>query len=119
MALHVYCKIHFHSDSARSRSYQTNRRSSQTGLESRSSSVSSGPTGCSNFKEFLFQHIELALGRGFDDNVGRNPVTPIFEVRFSCHLYMIKIVQIFNLKKVKKINMKQVSTSLYYLSLVS
>ncbi|CAG2218840.1 SMG8 [Mytilus edulis] len=36
--------------------------------------------GNSTFKEFLFQHVELALGRGFDDNVGRNPVTPVFEV---------------------------------------
>jgi hypothetical protein len=34
----------------------------------------------SSFTEFLRPHVELALGRGFDDNVGRNAVTPIFEV---------------------------------------
>jgi hypothetical protein len=32
-----------------------------------------------SFKEFLSQHIELALSKGFDDNMGRNPVPPVFE----------------------------------------
>ncbi|ELU16071.1 hypothetical protein CAPTEDRAFT_223495 [Capitella teleta] len=31
------------------------------------------------FREFLSQHIELALSKGFDDNMGRNPVPPVFE----------------------------------------
>jgi len=34
-----------------------------------------------SFAEFLRPHIELALGRGFDDNVGRNIVPAVFEVR--------------------------------------
>ena len=42
--------------------------------------ASSHAGGSSSFKEFLFQHVELALQRGFDDNVGRNPVAAVFEV---------------------------------------
>nr|XP_022343746.1 protein smg8-like isoform X2 [Crassostrea virginica] len=69
------------SDSPRSRSYQSNRKVSQvSGIsESRSSSSTAHSKGGNSFKEFLWQHIEMALGRGFDDNVGRNPVTSLFE----------------------------------------
>ena len=69
-------------DSPRSRSYQSNRKVSQvSGIsESRSSSSTAHSKGGNSFKEFLWQHIEMALGRGFDDNVGRNPVSSLFEV---------------------------------------
>ncbi|XP_060084858.1 nonsense-mediated mRNA decay factor SMG8-like [Ylistrum balloti] len=69
-------------DSDSPRSYQANRRSAQSGLHdmTRSSSRTQRSGSSSNFKEFLSQHIETALGRGFDDNVGRNPVPPIFDV---------------------------------------
>ena len=33
-------------------------------------------------REFLWQHIELAHSKGFDDNVGRNPPLAVFEA--SC-----------------------------------
>ncbi|XP_025084396.1 protein smg8-like isoform X2 [Pomacea canaliculata] len=33
-----------------------------------------------SFKEFLWQHIEMAFTKGFDDNVGRNPVAARFEL---------------------------------------
>lgn len=70
------------SDSPRSRSYQSNRKVNQGNgpSESRSSSTTARSKGGNSFKEFLWQHIEMALGRGFDDNVGRNPVPSLFEV---------------------------------------
>jgi protein SMG8 len=34
----------------------------------------------SGFAAFVMPHVELALTRGFDDNVGRNPVAAIFEL---------------------------------------
>lgn len=34
----------------------------------------------SSFATFIMPHIELALSRGFDDNVGRMPVSAIFEL---------------------------------------
>ncbi|XP_052717339.1 nonsense-mediated mRNA decay factor SMG8-like isoform X1 [Crassostrea angulata] len=68
-------------DSPRSRSYQSNRKVNQGNgpSESRSSSTTARSKGGNSFKEFLWQHIEMALGRGFDDNVGRNPVPSLFE----------------------------------------
>lgn len=39
-----------------------------------------GDHATSGFTAFLMPHIELALKRGFDDNVGRNPVAAIFEL---------------------------------------
>lgn len=33
-----------------------------------------------SFSKFLFDHINLALTKGFDDNVGRYPVPAYFEV---------------------------------------
>lgn len=70
------------SDSPRSRGYQSNRKVNQGNgpSESRSSSTTARSKGGNSFKEFLWQHIEMALGRGFDDNVGRNPVPSLFEV---------------------------------------
>ncbi|KAL3861502.1 hypothetical protein ACJMK2_007534 [Sinanodonta woodiana] len=71
------------SDSLKSRSYQTNRRSflSGSGL-TEGLRLSSSPRngGENSFKEFLCQHVELALTKGFDDNVGRHPVPAIFEI---------------------------------------
>lgn len=74
------------SDSPRSRSYQSNRKVNQGNgpSESRSSSTTARSKGGNSFKEFLWQHIEMALGRGFDDNVGRNPVPSLFEVCLWC-----------------------------------
>ena len=34
----------------------------------------------SAFVDWLMDHAELALTRGFDDNVGRNPVPAMFEL---------------------------------------
>ena len=96
-------------DSPRSRSYQSNRKVSQvSGIsESRSSSSTAHSKGGNSFKEFLWQHIEMALGRGFDDNVGRNPVTSLFEVcivigRVTCtilsapvHYALIKLANFY------------------------
>ena len=66
-------------DSPRSRSYQTSRRT-VTGPSERSRSTLSRNGGENSFKEFLWQHIEMALTKGFDDNVGRHPVAANFEV---------------------------------------
>lgn len=39
-----------------------------------------------SFSKFLFQHINLALTKGFDDNGGRYPVPAYFEVTNFCKL---------------------------------
>ncbi|XP_069113163.1 nonsense-mediated mRNA decay factor SMG8-like [Argopecten irradians] len=70
-------------DSDSPRSYQANRRSAQSGPQEPMRSRTQRSSSYSTFKEFLSQHIEMALGRGFDDNVGRNPVPPIFDVPTS------------------------------------
>ena len=46
-----------------------------------------GPNGgeVGSFKEFLWEHIEMALTKGFDDNVGRHPVAANFEVIVLFH----------------------------------
>ncbi|WAR14293.1 SMG8-like protein [Mya arenaria] len=49
------------------------------GERSRSSPLSRGG-GEFSFKEFLWQHIDMALTKGFDDNVGRHPVAANFEL---------------------------------------
>jgi len=89
-----YCFL----DSPRSRSYQTNRRTSQTGSSegSRSSSCTPRSGSVNSFKEFLWQHVDLVLGRGFDDNVGRNPVQAIFEVIifYEGHFMIWKVILI-------------------------
>uniref|UniRef100_A0A8D2L3N8 Nonsense-mediated mRNA decay factor SMG8 n=2 Tax=Varanus komodoensis TaxID=61221 RepID=A0A8D2L3N8_VARKO len=49
--------------------------------ESSSSVSSSGQLVDCTLKEFLFQHVELVLGKkGFDDSVGRNPQPSHFEL---------------------------------------
>lgn len=68
----------------KSKSYILNRRVSA----SISSSTSNGSTDSClvenkdhhSFKTFIFQHTNLALTKGFDDNVGRHPVAAFFEV---------------------------------------
>ncbi|XP_071144802.1 nonsense-mediated mRNA decay factor SMG8-like [Mytilus edulis] len=93
-------------ESPRSRGYQSNRHSSQSGSETRSSSLPTSPVpGNSTFKEFLFQHVELALGRGFDDNVGRNPVTPVFEVP-TCELWCMIANRLYDFFLGERINAK-------------
>ncbi|XP_033764309.1 protein smg8-like [Pecten maximus] len=84
-------------DSDSPRSYQANRRSAQSGPQdaTRSSSRTQRSGSCSNFKEFLSHHIETALGRGFDDNVGRNPVPPIFDVP-SCQTWFNVSSKLYN-----------------------
>ncbi|ESO91360.1 hypothetical protein LOTGIDRAFT_228810 [Lottia gigantea] len=64
-------------DSPKSRSYLTNRRGGQGPLAS--SSFNNRIREC-NFKEFIWQHIELAFSKGFNDNVGRNPLPSTFEL---------------------------------------
>ena len=51
-----------------------------TGPSDRSRSSLSRNGGENSFKEFLWQHIDMALTKGFDDNVGRHPVQANFEV---------------------------------------
>ena len=46
-------------------------------------------TNENSFKEFLWQHVDLALTKGFDDNVGKNPVPAIFEVMIFYYNIMI------------------------------
>lgn len=87
------------SDSPRSRSYQTNRRTnvgvgSSEGQRSLSSTTRS--IGENSFKEFLWQHIDIALGRGFDDNVGRNPVPAIFEAP-TCDTWFSVSLKLYNI----------------------
>ena len=69
-------------DSPRSRSYQTNRRTNSSHASVVPAESMSAPSGgkSNSFREFLWQHIELALTKGFDDNVGRNPLPAVFEV---------------------------------------
>ncbi|XP_053379318.1 nonsense-mediated mRNA decay factor SMG8-like isoform X1 [Mercenaria mercenaria] len=69
------------SDSPR-KSYQSTRRG-QAGTDRSRSVVLSRNGGEFSFKEFLWQHIDMALTKGFDDNVGRHPVTATFELASS------------------------------------
>ena len=80
------------SDVPRSRSYQTNRRTNQSGPSSEPSRPLTSMVKTTNensFKEFLWQHVDLALTKGFDDNVGKNPVPAIFEVMLFYYNIMI------------------------------
>ncbi|XP_061461023.1 nonsense-mediated mRNA decay factor SMG8 [Rhineura floridana] len=65
------------------RRYQSMRHGRQQlsfHVESSSSSSSGQLVDCT-LKEFLFQHVELVLGKkGFDDSVGRNPQPSHFEL---------------------------------------
>lgn len=83
-------------DNPKSHSYQGNRRAnqlnSQTGTSGKTSSqaaAASAPTTATaeqpqhSLKHFLQPHIDLALTKGFDDNVGRNPVMAVFEVHLA------------------------------------
>ncbi|KAK7094164.1 nonsense-mediated mRNA decay factor SMG8-like [Littorina saxatilis] len=70
-------------DSPRTKSYQSSRRGNNTNSSSSSDSLRSPlmPMRQENsFKEFLWQHVEMAFNKGFDDNVGRNPVAARFEL---------------------------------------
>ena len=77
--MNAYLFAILESESPRSRSYQTSRRT-VTGPSDRSRSSQNRPDGENSFKEFLWQHIDMALTKGFDDNVGRHPVQANFEV---------------------------------------
>jgi len=68
---------------AKGKGYQANRR----GTESRPRAQSSSSQAKVNvnhepgsLQAFLWQHIELAHSKGFDDNVGRNPLPAHFEL---------------------------------------
>ena len=52
---------------------------SDPGLTSKSESLP-GKNGDTTVREFLWQHIELAHSKGFNDNFGRNPPPAVFEV---------------------------------------
>lgn len=91
--------------SSRSKSYQLNRKtrtessddrekvsSASRDVECRSPSSESSSFGSvssddEGFSGFLSQHINLALTKGFDDNVGRNPVQAVFEVSWGIQQY--------------------------------
>ncbi|CAH1774996.1 unnamed protein product [Owenia fusiformis] len=85
--LHNTCAIPKDSDNPqRSHGYQMNRHGNQkvSGLVTLPTEMSTLPKG-NDFSSFLKQHVDLALGKGFDDNVGRNPVPALFETE-SCEL---------------------------------
>ena len=71
-------------ESPRSKSYQTSRRGNNSVNSSSSSESIRSPLMMTrqedSFKEFLGQHVDVAFNKGFDDNVGRNPVAARFEV---------------------------------------
>ncbi|KAL5015428.1 hypothetical protein ScPMuIL_009698 [Solemya velum] len=83
------------SETSRSRSYQTNRRTFQSGSgsplsQSRSSLSISPRLGPENsFKQFLWQHIDSAFSKGFNDNVGRHSVPALFEKHIYCGKYIV------------------------------
>ena len=88
-------------DSPRSRSYQTSRRT-VTGPSERSRSTLSRNGGENSFKEFLWQHIEMALTKGFDDNVGRHPVAANFEVYSNILKQIFKILKPLKTRNMSK-----------------
>ncbi|GFU16173.1 protein smg8 [Nephila pilipes] len=57
-----------------------------------------------SFVKFLFPHINLALTKGFDDNVGRYPVPAYFELAFAHTWFEVasKLSSIFNEPKDSK-----------------
>ena len=59
-----------------------------------------------SFKEFIWQHVEMAFNKGFDDNVGRNPVAARFEV---CPL-----ISVFSLLCLAEVKVFDVHTSCMY-----
>lgn len=68
------------------KSYQSSRRVQGQSLGSSERSRSSPLSkvgGDFSFKEFLWQHIDMALTKGFDDNVGRHQVAANFEVKLD------------------------------------
>ena len=82
------------SDTGRSHSYKAHRRGNREGspvtpkasffkkfTERSSKPVANSDRG--SFHTFLWQHVQLALTKGFDDNMGRNPLPAYFEVNFS------------------------------------
>ncbi|XP_046362085.2 nonsense-mediated mRNA decay factor SMG8-like isoform X1 [Haliotis rufescens] len=71
------------SESPRSRSYATNRRTNQASGDTLRTTVTMFSRPENSFKEFLWQHIDQAFTKGFDDNVGRNPVPAVFEMASS------------------------------------
>ncbi|XP_076452120.1 LOW QUALITY PROTEIN: nonsense-mediated mRNA decay factor SMG8-like [Babylonia areolata] len=80
-----FMKNHFLGhDSPRSKSHhQGPRRGTAANSSSSSESVRSPLMSVrqeNSFKEFLWQHVEIAFHKGFDDNVGRNPVPARFEL---------------------------------------
>ncbi|KAL2714327.1 nonsense-mediated mRNA decay factor SMG8 isoform X3 [Vespula squamosa] len=75
------CKVSSGGSTSRSlASLDTNLETDDTEIETRS------------FKSFLQQHINLAFGRGFDDNVGRHSVPAYFEVATKFILIITIIV---------------------------
>lgn len=87
------------SAASRSKSYQLSRKQTRTDSDDNPERIASAvrDTDTPGFKSsvlssrvaaeddefniFLNQHINLALTKGFDDNVGRNPVQAVFEVQ--------------------------------------
>ncbi|KAK7494187.1 hypothetical protein BaRGS_00014660 [Batillaria attramentaria] len=65
------------------KSYQTTRRGNSSNSSDSPRSPLMPVRQENSFKEFLWQHIEMAFTKGFDDNVGRNPVAARFELPSS------------------------------------
>ena len=78
-------KSHF-SDAPKPKPPSTVRKWNNSGFTSSIDGVkspSSGRQEQNSFKEFLWQHIDVAFTKGFDDNVGRNAMPARFEVKSS------------------------------------
>ena len=65
------CRILFH--------FYSGGKGSQNSVDMSGNSLH-GKSNSTTVREFLWQHIEHAHSKGFDDNVGRNPPLAVFEV---------------------------------------
>ncbi|XP_023232265.1 protein SMG8-like [Centruroides sculpturatus] len=86
--LRDFCSISKESDtsSLRLKSYALSRRGSMQNVNAvgngsgKLSFLSEESTSDHSFHSFLWQHIQMALTKGFDDNVGRHPIPAYFEL---------------------------------------
>ncbi|XP_067139566.1 nonsense-mediated mRNA decay factor SMG8 isoform X1 [Centruroides vittatus] len=86
--LRDFCSISKESEtsSLRLKSYALSRRGSMQNVNAvgngsgKLSFLSEESTSDHSFHSFLWQHIQMALTKGFDDNVGRHPIPAYFEL---------------------------------------
>ena len=71
-----------------------NCHSGGKGLQNSVDNSLNGKSNGAAVREFLWQHIELAQSKGFDDNVGRNPPLAVFEVSKVVKLQYFQILSL-------------------------